>query len=509
MNTTLFDELYAYIKSKKTEVIVLFTVCLCLFGIWMFNDFVSFDAEGLYSYANGEQWYNQWIALDRWAFVFLKKLLGVQIINPYFSCTVFLLCFPLSSVLWGFLISLWQGRKSIKGDLLIFGLLYLSHPIWTLQFSYRNQMEVCAIVLVLMPIGLVCLTRWMEKHTKLDLFLGLVLIIFSFGAYQSFLFLYGEALAIYLLYYALSHSDKEVLKYFMQAVLFTVIAFAAYKLLAYGAVMHYGIEQTGYAQYLDQQILWGSQPASVCFNNIFTYMKHSMFGQANVFTPVYGILSVLFTIAAVCTGMHEKKNLGWIILADLGIILVPFLLCMVTANYVVVRSQFAFVVSLAFMAMALYQKAYVFLQEGKISRTVWQILLAGCILLICVPQFNQSARLMYSDYRVMAEDKEEMNAIYYRAMDLGARPGDAIVFLGDSKPIAEQTITTYEISGFSYFTVIEKDKIVEGMQAYGYDVVLPNTEQKAYGNSLRDTMPCWPEKGSIVVKDDLIVVKIG
>ena len=506
---TLFDGIIDYMKSKKAEIHILYIVCICLFGIWMFNDFVSFDAEGFYSIGNGTKWYSQWIGLDRWAFVLLKSLLGVKVINPFFSVTVFLICFPLSSILWSYLVYLWKDRTSVCWDLLIFGLFYISHPIWVLQFAYRNQMEVCSIILTLLPVGMICLTRWLEDDSGIDFVFALVLIIFCFGGYQSFTFMYGTAAAVYLLFYADRHSSKEMLKLFGRLIVFTLLAFIGYKLIALAVIHYFGIDAGMYKGYLLEQILWTSKPLAECLYNIFIYIKESCFGKWPVFTALYSVLAILFIITSVSAAARRKTNLGWTILADLGILAIPFALTIMMANSAVIRSQFAFVLSLAFMAMYLYQRYQGLLESEKIPQRPGQILLAGCLLLSLVPQINDATRLMYTDYRTMAGDHERMQQIYYQAVRLGAKDNDAIVFINNAEMKPEEITADFEVVGYSYFQVIDKNKLAEAMQAYGYPVSIASDAQKKYAETLKDSMKIWPSEGSILVKDKLIIVRLS
>ena len=76
-----------FCKENIGYIIMVFFSTIAIYGAWAFQYFITFDAEGLYlntSRINVNIWYMQWIELGRWAFIVLKKILGVVSINPFF-----------------------------------------------------------------------------------------------------------------------------------------------------------------------------------------------------------------------------------------------------------------------------------------------------------------------------------------------------------------------------------------------------------------------------------------
>jgi hypothetical protein len=114
----------------------LYIISFAVYGIWASHDVISFDAEGFYSVQNAGKWYYQWFQLNRWALVYLKRVLSATFINPYLSIALLLILFPLSAVLWSFIFWKWNGEQDHTGDLLVFGIIYLLCPI--LRFNFRT-----------------------------------------------------------------------------------------------------------------------------------------------------------------------------------------------------------------------------------------------------------------------------------------------------------------------------------------------------------------------------------
>ena len=196
--SSLAGDFYEYCRERTLYIVLLAAVFLAVYGVWTTQDIMTFDAEGFYVEDLVGGWLKGWIGVGRWGFFLLKKVLRVVIINPYFSMAVFLVAFPLSSVVWSFFIFRAQGnRADTKADVLIFGLVYLTHPIWTYQYVFRNQIEVFSIALVILAFAMVFFAEWMNTGQILPMIFSFAGVTFVFGCYQGLTLLFGEAVIIY------------------------------------------------------------------------------------------------------------------------------------------------------------------------------------------------------------------------------------------------------------------------------------------------------------------------
>lgn len=515
---TQLDKFIAYCRNNRNVILLLMFMTLAVYGAWAYNDFVTFDAEGFYSKQNGVGWYFQWIGLGRWSFVFLKKLLGVELINPFFSITVFFLCFSLSVILWAYVFSFWNkgemNGKREKIGLLFWGIIYLTHPIWSLQFAYRNQIEVCCILMVILPIALLLLSRWLDEGNIVYGIISLCITVFVFAGYQSFVVVYLEAVAIYFIYLLEYIQDNgetyipEFYKKLVKAALFSIAAYALYKVSCNVACKMSGAPVDFYTEYI--QSLWKTESISACISNIAAYLKMSFLGDGRVYTCIY-LVEIIVLIGILIYRCFSKKIMRvWYILVMAALVLIPFLLEFITAGNIVSRSQFAFVCSIAFLGM--YEISF-FLQVFaiKIKKTFRQLVIVALLVCICFSQIEMNTRLLYSDYKVSEEDYRMMEQIYYSALKKGAHEGDAIVFLGAHSNYADETIIENEVIGFSYFESIPLTsmKVVEAMQAYGFNVSKPSVEQTEYAQSLKDSMECYPSDNCVVIENGLIIVRLS
>ncbi len=511
------DRLYRYCVRNKYIVFFFFFLVLAVYGAWVFKDFVTFDAEGFYSLEHGSIWYGHWLARGRWGFYYLKKLLGVTLINPFFSATVFLFCFPFSAALWCYLLEEWgRGALASGWGKILFGILYLTHPIWATQFAYRNQMEVISVTLVLMPVTMIFFTRWLE-HGKICSVGGLFALagtIFCFAGYQSFVLIYLFALAVY--FFCLVQNEKEAgekgreyYRRLIRAAVFSILAYLIYSGLSALIRKIYGYNNLA-AAFAKENFLWATHGFRESLKSLILYLLQAFLGDGQVYTCVLGIECLLLFILWI-RYLRKKGNLrGWYTLIVCGMLIVPFVTSLLMAGTAVNRQQLALVFAIAFLGWYELDVCREWMAR-RWRRSAAQTVLAGIVLAAFLAQGQMNTRLLYTDYKVLEQDYRMMTRIYEQAMRKGAKEGDTIVFVGVYANTPDETIVENEVVGFSYFEVTEIDpaKAAQAMQAYGFRVMTPDFPDYDRAEELAEEMECWPSEESIVVEDGLIVVRLS
>ncbi len=502
---TKINNLFEYIKQNRLYVFGVYFCFFVFYGIWSFQDFVSFDAEGLYSASNAIAWYQQWIGLGRWALVFLKKILGVWIINPFFSMIVFMICFPLSVILWNYLFEKWNGGK-IKG-ILVFDLLYLTHPIWAYQFAYRNQIEVITIMMCLLPIFVNVLCEWLEDHKWYKGLLAFIGIVFCFAGYQSFLILYVESILVYFFLQIRNNKldKKEFYQRLFKVVLFSLVAFLGYQLSCKISCLVSQVNKEEYASYLSNQIPWLQGNLLEFIHTTLSNVKRVLLGGDNTYSCIYFVEWIIAIILYIKNITQKPQWNVWIGIILSLMFVIPLSLNIVTAGASVIRQEFALVFSIAFIGM--YE-----IDELCSMNRMKQAICVVVIGAFLINQVQLLERLLYSDYKVMQSDYDKMVEIYYKAKELGATYNSTIVFVGGQDFYAnDQSIIRNEVIGFSYFLAVSiaPNKLTQAMQAYGFPVCEPNDTQRQRAYELAKDLQIWPNENSICVEDDLIVVRLG
>lgn len=513
MNEWGMKDVKNFIEKNKFYILLLYIFTFAIYCTWLTQNIVTFDAEGFYSYADGSKWYLQWYELGRWAFVKLKEVFGVVAINPFFSVSVFLLLFPISVVLWWYNIQKWIGDQKNQFGMMVFSTIYLSHPIWSLQFAYRNQMEVICIVMVTLPIAVMLLTQELDKGrvVSFNIFLSLLLTVCCFGAYQSFMFMFAEAIILYFVIHLYNGRENPKSKVFWKKI-FIVLIYTGVAYLLFGEIAKFMCKRHGVVygnDYLKSQFKWFVNPFKDNIRTIFRYIFNTSWGDGVVYTKILTIEVLILIILFIINCMKKKKFMFMQCLCIIAMLMVPYLLTIVTASEVVHRSQFSFVFLVSFLGA--YELEIILSLIAPKRITGFLILCTiGLFSFVVLTQIQMTTRLLYSDYVVMNLDEIQMREIYYEALKKGAHEGDAIVLIGGKANQVYDTITEYELVGYSYFehtAFYGNDKLIEAMRAYGMNVIKPTEEQIQYACEVVDEMDCWPSgEDSIRIEEGLIIV---
>lgn len=516
INSTSFID---YLKNNSTYLIFIYIFTIALYGMWLAQYFVSFDAEGLYFSSNriiNNEWYYQWVALGRWAFVFLKKILGVQVINPFFSSSMFLILFPLSSFLWHYYLEkIGFKSKNIFGKI-IFDIIYISHPIWALQFAYRNQIEVLSVISVLIPIVsynfIFSIENIKNKNNWIKLLLSSIGLVFCFAGYQAFIFMYILFMFVYLFSRAINNNfnAKEFWKKTISIGLFSVLAFAIYIISTKIMCLIFDVH-LGTSSYLGTQFAWLNSDLVHCFLHLSKYIVLSLFGDNVIFSCLFFVELVIAFVLFIINKkrINNKFQKFSVFIMLIMVIISPFILTIFTAATCVDRQQFSIILLFSILAYIEYN---FIVDHYKIFNNKYAL----CFLIIFISCFvvahiQMNTRLLYSDFYTMRQDYSVYNNIYNKALELGAKPGAAIYVHGQTDNFPNDSIVEREVIGFSYTEVnsIAPKKFVEAMIAEGFNVSFPTDEQVNKASEYVKKMKCYPDKDYIEVYENIIIVKFS
>ena len=514
--SSLAADFYEYCRERTPSVILLAVVTLAVWGVWSTHDIMTFDAEGFYLGDGIDGWLKGWIGVGRWGFVLLKRILRVRVINPYFSMAIFLVAFPFSAVVWSFFICRAQGnRKNIKADILIFGLIYLTHPIWIYQYIFRNQIEVFSIALLILAFAMVFFAEWMNTGQILPMIFSFAGVTFVFGCYQGLTLLFGEAVIVYffLLLPSIGEREKGMRVFWIRLIRGFIFAVAAYALASVFTLISRKITKTGNAnKYMTQGIRWGKDSVAECLRDIFVFVKEAVLGNRSIFTPIFAVLILLLILWMIRQVIkHGKTNILMFPIA-LFMVLFCFILDFMAGTQVIMRTQFLIAFCIAFLADFLFIRIYGAFRERSALLAAVGLGLAICIAV--VPAVQQTDRCLYAFTKTMESDEETMKAIYHEALKQGAVPGMPIYIFGAKEHQGTEAENLIRSEGFErfalpYLSLIGspyETKAVSAMRALGCPVDYPDKEFRDTAKVIASDLPTWPREGSVYVGDGVIIV---
>lgn len=469
------------------------------------------DAEAIIN--NPESTYN-WSTIGRFGLVWLKQLTGLDWFNPYLAGGLLLITLWLTALGTGYLFSYIDKRVNTAATG-IFMLVYLIYPTYAEQFMFQFQAFEIVFGMFLLTVASWYFVQFLRENNPMAFVLSIVLLVFSFGIYQSMvnmqLCLY---LGIFLFYLLANKEDDKVIR---RSILFTIIHFLS-AFLIYELIVKLFFSQS---DYLSSQIAWQYEDFRVVVHDILGYVR-AVFKGANAFYTIsYKLCMLLLLILVIALIAKKKKHCIWYILGSIALALSPFYLSIITGIPTVPRAQLSLPLSCAILGIFCIHCLSV-LFNGKWKRV---IINAGSLLgaLLLFVQAAPLMRLFYTQDVIgrsdlitatqMMDDIQEITNVFY---------GKPVVFIGHREALRNGSCYSFaEAPSYMCISAFELDYQIEPYFFYsshrilgyfktlGYPYAGPSHTmvEQAYAES--PDMPCWPVEGSIRESDSYIIVKLS
>lgn len=510
----------SFIKENRVNWWIIGIFLLMVYGIKIFNVSISHDTEAII--AASKNLYGSWFMLGRFGLIFLKKILGTYVFNPYAASFLMVLSMVLNSMLWAYLFEWLSGGRKRSFAIWIFPAYFFTSMIMAEQSGFLLQAYEVNIALLLIGIAFLCLFWFFAGQGNIVWCLpAIVCCVIAFSAYQSLipLFTAGAALCFVVLYDHLAQTDKDAVTFrFCFSLIGMLIAvflasFCIYQITNRVVQTVMDVDSTAY---LSEQILWGTVPAGECVYNIVRHIYRAVFGKSIFYNGMN--LFVYFGILGYAVFRIRKKEPCYniYILAVLYCLLSPFLMTILMGAEPTKRTQILLPFIVGFFLQYLLQEMWT-----KSRKTIRN---AGVVLMICsigciVYQSMLSARLYYTQYVQYEEDRCVANKIAERIEQLGFGeiPEKPVAFVGARKPQKNPSCMEsedLELIGRSFFEVsygVEHGTWVmrNFFVTQGYPYVLPTPEESKNAGMAAQDMPSWPDVGCVAEKDGIIIVNLG
>lgn len=520
-------EFLAFFKSNPLVTAVSAAAVLLGYGVNLVSLRVGIDME-MNMYAP-DKLLDSWYTIQRFSLVWLKNLFGMRNFDPVVQSLGMIVVFTFCGILCAYAFSRFSGQaEKLKGFCLVFPALFLSHPCFAQQFVFTMQgfeVAVCmaATIMAAFCVGSFSFAGQDGKQKKGRygwLFAGLLLMVFGFGGYQALVpFYMALALSLYLVYFEF-HRDMPKGFYFKVALMEAgafLVGYIFYNLVG-KAVIGFTQGWNFEGNYLEGQLYWSTNSVQNCLGYIKSYMKQVLLGQGEFYSGFYLLFGAIFALRLLWGWVKERRREYWLYgAASFCLFLSPFFLAFYQGGGVLMRTQFALPVALAFFGASLmYMFDGKIREKGGIGAFV-QPLLLGALLIFSVNQVNITGKAMLSaawtyegDKRLayeLADELHEIDAVH---------PETRIAMLGQYHPNAPKSVDTrWETIGYSIFEwdyagpVGVSERGCGFLKSLGipYEAVLP--EEYELAKEFGRQMPSWPYEGSVQWMGDVVVVKFS
>lgn len=491
-----FLRLQSYLRENVYLILALALISLFAYGFELFNLNLTIDEEVHSTYTGPTL---SWLVQGRWGMYLLNKFLFPYTVVPFMPLFVALL-FHIGAVL--LLLRGWEVRS--LGEQIIIGSISISLPIMAYIYTFST-------INFGIGIGLFCIALSLVLYAENEgiyRIWAFVPATFAIAIYQGLL---PALVGVFLVRIIVEmHSSQKI-------IVNVLIVF----FIHIGAVLAYYFVQT-------LIIVVGIIPGLEYVNNYFdlVFLKDNFY---TVLHRVWNYLIIPFYSGEKSVYGIDIYLLGWCIaVASLGVFVWYFRSGMtVLRKYVAI----ALFISLLFLPFASS-----FLMQGSVSIRFMislSIVLPGIVVLgirggrgirlalffltiICIFQFLVATNHLFaSSHLALQADRSLATRLIGKIEDAQAEAGvDQVKYMeviGYYKRQSTMLIPNIETFGASFFGWNQGTtfRILPFLQTLGYSFQPLPSDRQIQMIEIANSMPSWPQKGSVMVIGDTALVKFG
>lgn len=492
---------------KKNQKLLIFNIVMVgiVFGSRIFSNNVSVDTDLML--VNPYFKYN-WLEIGRWGLILFQKIFHMRWFNPYIETALAYVVIIIFLMMFSYLFD-YLKSKDRKLNYYVFCALFITHPIFALQWFFKLQCFEVALSILFVPIALIFIFEWINKKKKIYLLVSVILSIISFSCYQTNVVLYiSVALISFFLKYEKENDFKINLIVCIKLILSFFLAFIINTIISKIFFIQ--------SEYLTDSIYWKSNNFEDCIKNIILYVKEVLFGST-VMTSIFSILLLVILILFIKIRKHSIYDFfRWFVI--IIFLISPFLLSIYMGGSPFYRSQYVlpFVIGAGLMlSVSMIEDAFL----NKINLILKSSLLIICSFAILL-QTQTTLRLWYTEDVRYSQDHAMLQNIITDMRVGGINYMEKpIVYIGKwDAPLNPSCLGVVEMMGISHFSMFSSTEPLyyySSLGIYrlalinGYNLKEPTVEDVKEAKKEGQDMMNWPNKGYIKETDSIIIVRLS
>lgn len=508
-----------YIEFCKKETLLCISIILIIFVIFgshLFSRNMCIDTHSFL--LNPTMNYN-WLDIGRFGLVLLKYIVGLGSFNLYYANGLLMLILVITSIYWAYFIKKYtKCNNNFVIALSIF--MIFGSPIYAEQFYFIIQSVEVVLGILMTLISVDLAFNHLSTNKIRYLVASIILNIISFGIYQAFIPLYiSLVIGIYILNYRkeASSAKKEFINF--RKVIAPVIGNFILSFIIYYIISKLFIT----SDYLTASISWGKESFLQVLKNICGAIYSVIKGGGIFYDLSFLVMSILLIIVQLKN--NYKKNIFYKLknIAVTAVFLItPFFLTIYSGSIQVVRSylNLPFVIALGFIIILEFLNIEI--KHPKFKKCALGFLYI-VVMFFSMKQYYISSRLYYAEDIRNDSDLLLANNIY---KDVSALVDDVsnyhIFIIGFNEINLPASAYEGDMMGKSLFNVhavlepyhfwstssVQDIWKIEGKKAFKDNDKELSKKVIDYIDSEED-IPNYPNKDSIIIKDDLVIVKLS
>lgn len=506
-------EFFEFCRKRLDLLIFNISIVAVVYGCRIFNLSVTMDTD---FFINTPRSVYNWLDIGRYGLIFTEKIFGIRWYNPYINSTLGFFVIVAFLMMFAYAFEYISGGES-RYNYFVFSALFMTHPIWVMQWLFKLQNFDIAISILLVAIAVYLTFSWIKCRAVWRLLLAIGCLVWSFGSYQANTTLFIAAVAFGILI----DKESDIKKLFFVCVK-TVIPFGCAYIL--NSIIVKLFFSSG--DYLEGQTLWGKASVEQCINNIIMHIKQVLYIYKDY---IYGYGAIVLCICAVIMLVVWYKDAVkipvWKWSAILILIVSPFMLTIYAGIALTFRSQYVlpFVIAVGFMYLIRKRDDKKVGKQISIIKIIKRAVRVGVIIAaigVGLSQLYTTLRFWYADDVRYEQDVDTLNEIVTRChiknYDIQT---NRIAFVGEYKaPLNNACYPAIDFIGMSYFSMFtdmepayfySTEKICTFALTRGIKMNGASQEEIINATKFAKNMPEWPANDAIQKNGELIIVKMG
>lgn len=488
---------------KRNKILILYSILISIitYGYELFNFTLSIDEEiQSFRAASGN---TIWIEQGRWMTYFINLLVLPHSIIPYFTTLIAILCIAISAVL---IINSFGGNLTSQ---LVFSTIFISIPSHTYYLAFNTFNASCGIGVVMVVLSYIYYKKAVQDSNinVYYLLISSLLLALSIGVYQSLITIFISAVLAFILNLIINEKEKNG-KIFLitvaYAILILLFGSLFYKIGDYFVKIIYSMQNS---KYIEDYWGWNKNSITDILDNIIktisSFLNGSRFYSGYTMKSLYLVIPIiLYHIFFRIDGLLRKVFA--VVILEI-FILSPFILMFVIGSPLDPRTVLALPLLLGSLWWFASQKS------GKIIQRLLIIVAA----FIFINNVYTTTRLFYSCHVAEQADRGMANRIAERicSLDINEKLTNIpVAFVGRYQHETNELFLNNDVFGASFFYWDNGNphRMVLFMKTLGIsNLVVADKEQYDKAYNICYNMPKWPNKGSVILFDNFVIVKLS
>lgn len=487
-----YSKFIKYIKENIYLILILCGVALAVYGFELFNFNITMDEElsALRADAN-----LSWVVQGRWGMYMLNKFLLPRNVIPFVPLGLALF-FHIGAIL--IILESWKVKFSLER--VAIGAIALTYPSVAYVYVFSTLNYGVGIGYFCIALSLFLYT----SNTGTKQFLAVVPATFAISIYQGFI---PALILVYLAYLIVTglRDGGGVFKRIAVIALIHMLSFLLYFIGQILFLIHYNVSSSSYYSH------------KFALERLFQHFPEVFSRFINVISNVYLgdslALKILFVVALLGFAANLVRSRADTIVKPLMVLFVLAFLVLPFAHGFIMNGNY---IMRYFIGLPVTFSGLIMVGMGDNPRFFKAIL--TLIAMFCVFQFSVSAnRLFGSSHLALQADRLLSNSlierIYEAKSEAGARKIEYMEMVGLLNRGETELMPRSSTFGRSFFSQDSSDtnkRMLAFMRTIGYtELSLMPNEQRYKLVSVANSMPIWPESGSVKVIGNTVLVKFS